>query len=407
MANDFKFGNKSIADILFGNKQVKQIWYGTKLIWEKIAKILRLDDDKKFVCIEYTPTVDTNITSLSVFVENGSTYGWTCILNSGGLCVAVKNDSGSSTETIYGLSANLITISSLGTPKLLAGRKYYICFKLSQWENANTKFAYYQNMTGNYKLCQIDGNTSVYTTLDLQTVPCVGNIYHLGEYDTSTKVFTPSTYYGSDCTAQTLFVWKGNYINNQFAAANLTLYNKRDMSKFRCLINDTMLNNCNSDMQRLALIYYIAGNTLGNEIAWGAINNYSTGITVNGVNMFTAGNWKFYKTNGNTTKNHITSMTPITEEPQNPEQFAIYYKGQTSSGWLDANGNPITDEMVVAWTGSCWEFASAWNVEFDTVSDYTLETAVENEGGYGVQPFNSTDVSTDKKYYLRINGNEV
>ena len=411
MANDFKFGNKSIADILFGNKQVKQIWYGTKLIWEKIQKLLALDNDNKFICIEYKPTVDTTVSSLSVFIDTGTSYGWTCILNECGLCVAVKNESGTSSATIYGLSANLVTVSSMGSPKLLAGRKYYIAFKISQWDQNNTKFAYYQGMSGNYKICQVDGGASIYTSLDLQSIPCVGSIYHLGQYNIDTKIFTPSTFYGSECTADTLFIWKGGYVNNTFQTAKHAMYNKRDMSKFRCLITDGMLNSfegqANANMKKLAFIYYVAGNTSGNEIGWGATSNYSSGITVNGVNMFTAGNWKIYKTNGNTTKNHITSMTPITEEPQNPEQFAIYYKGQTSSGWLDANGNPITNEMVVAWTGSCWEFASSWNVEFDTVSDYTMETAVEIEGNYISDNFNAVDVSTDKKYYLRINGNEV
>lgn len=411
MANDFKFGNKNIPNILFGNKQVKQIWYGTKLIWEKIQKLLTMDNDKKFICIEYIPTVDTTISSLSVFIETGTSYGWSCILNECGLCVAKKNESGTSSTTIYGLPANLVTVSSMGSPKLLAGRKYYIVFKISQWDSSNTKFAYYQGMSGNYKICKIDGGISVYTSLDLQSIPCVGSIYHLGTYDSNTKEFTPSTYYNSECVAQTLFAWKGGYINNQFGSTYTAMYNKRDMSKFRCLITDGMLNSfnnqSNADMKRLAFIYYAAGNTEGNEIAWGATSNYSSGITVNGVNMFTAGNWKIYKTNGNTVKNHITSMTPITEEPQNPEQFSIYYKGKTTTGWLDANGNPITGEMVVAWTGSCWEFASHWEQEFDTVSDYTLETAVEKIEEYNSVAFNTADLHTDKKYYLRINGNEV
>lgn len=35
MANDLKFGNKTIKDMFFGNKTVKAIYLGTTLVWEK------------------------------------------------------------------------------------------------------------------------------------------------------------------------------------------------------------------------------------------------------------------------------------------------------------------------------------------------------------------------------------
>lgn len=407
MANSVTFGTKRFLDVLLGNRAVKQLWLGSHLIWEKVGKLLALDSDKKFICIEYIPAVDTNVSSLSVFIKNGTSYGWTCILNECGLCVAVKNESGTSSATIYGLSANLITVSSFGSPKLLAGRKYYIAFKISQWDSSNTKFAYYQGMSGNYKICEISGVTSVCTQVDLQTVPCVGSIYHLGTYDSNTKTFSPSTYYGSECTANTLFIWRGGYINNQFKGSDLAMCNYRDMSKFRCLITDAMLLNCSSDMQRLALIYYIMGNTENNEIAWGCQNNYQNGITVNGVNMFNKGVWKIYKASGSMGVNHVTSMTPLTAEPVNKDYFGIYYKGQTSSGWLDEHGDPITSEMVVVWFGDHWGFAGDWEREFSSVNDYTFETAADTIADYSTQGFNATNISTDKKYYLRINGNEV
>ena len=412
MANSVTFGTKRFLDVLLGNKQVKQIWLGTKLIWEKIRKVLLRDDSEKYICIEYIPETDVTIESLSVFLQAGSAYGWTWILNGCGLCVALKsNSAGRESTTLYELTGELVTISSWGTPKLLAGRKYYIAYKNNQWENQSaSNFSYYQGLTGNYKNFAINGNVAVYTQKDLQSIPFIGDFYNLGVYNTSTKEFTPSDFYSSECSSNVFFVWHGGDVDGiAFSNSRNPMYTSHDMTKMRGMITDGMLNACSNDMQRLALIYYIAGNAEGNEIGWGARYNYPNGITINGTQMFNDGVWSIYKTTSNIVKNHITSMTPITTEPSSPEQFSIYYKGQTSSGWNDSGGNPITNEAVVAWTGSCWEIATHWEVEFTLQTD-TLKNSVEivegNEGNYAGN-FNDATLYTDKKYYLRINGNEV
>lgn len=414
MANTVTFGTKRFLDVLLGNKAVKQLWWGTHLIWEKIGKVLLRDDSEKYICIEYIPETDVTIDSLSVFLQAGSAYGWTWILNGCGLCVALKsNSAGREGTTLYGLSGELVTISSLGTPKLLAGRKYYIAYKNNQWQTQSaSNFSYYQGSTGKYKNLEINGNVTVYSQRDLQSIPCVGDFYSLGSYDTSTHEFTPSDFYGSGCVANVFFVWHGGDVNGiAFGNSRNPMYTSHDMTKMRGMITDTMLNACSNDMQRLALIYYMVGNVEGNEIAWGAQYNYPNGITVNGTQMFTNGIWSIYKGSGNITKNHITSMTPITAEPDHSGLVLgdIYYKGATSSGWLDANGNPITQEMVVSWTGSAWKFADKWTYEFTVQTDKlsnTIEMVEGNEGNYAGN-FNDATLYTDKKYYLRINGNEV
>lgn len=410
MANSVTFGTKRFLDVLLGNRAVKQLWWGSHLIWERIGKLLALDDSDKMICIEYVPDTDVTISSFSIFIEDGTVNGWSCILNSAGLCLVTKSGNGTAQETIYGLTARISTVTSLGNPKLLAGRKYYIGFKIEQYNNDNTKFANYQGTSGNYKIFNIS-NFSVGQTPDLETIPAVGDIEHAGIFNTTTKELTVSSFYGSECNAQTIFVWKNSSIQIQNALErNFATLTKYDLRKFRCLVTGDMLNSCSSDMQRLALIYYLIGNTSGNEIAWGPqYSSYQNGLTVNGVTMFNDGLWTFYRANGNTTRNHITSMTPITTEPSNPEQFAIYYKGQTTSadGWLDKDHNPITDEMVVAWTGEYWEFASHWNTEFDTVSNSNFSNIFEKYGDYNTDNFNQAALNTDKKYYLRINGNEV
>lgn len=409
MANSVTYGTKGFLDVLLGNKQVKQLWLGDKLIWEKIRKLLVLDDSEKMICIEYVPAADVTVSSFSVFIEDSTVNGWSCILNSAGLCLVTKSGNGNTEETIYSLTAETNTVTSIGDPKLLAGRKYYIGFKIEQHNQNNTRFAYYQGTSGNYKIFNI-ANVTTTQTPDLQTIPAVGDIGHAGIFDTTTKELTVSPFYGSDCNAQTLFVWKNTSFSTETLIPYMATLTKYDMRKFRCLVTNDMLSSCSSDMQRLALIYYLIGNTSGNEIAWGPqYGSYQNGITVNGVTMFNSGLWTFYRANSNTTKNHITSMTPITTEPSNPEQYAIYYKGQTTAadGWRDAQNNPITSEMVVAWTGSAWEFASNWAVEFDVVANSNFLNIFEKCGDYNTDNFNRAALYTDKKYYLRINGNEV
>ena len=101
MANSVTYGTKGFLDVLLGNKQVKQLWLGTKLIWEKISKLLVLDDSEKMICIEYVPETDVTVSSFSVFIDDSTVNGWSCILNSAGLCLVTKSGNGNAEETIY------------------------------------------------------------------------------------------------------------------------------------------------------------------------------------------------------------------------------------------------------------------------------------------------------------------
>ena len=409
------FNTLNTEDIYFGNASVQSVYYGSTLVWEKIRKVLQWDDSAKFICIEYVPSVDTTVSDLTFLVETPTSYGWTWILNEVGLCVARRdNASGTGTQqNFYGVTAYPETVSSLGSPVLLAGRKYYIQFKNFQWEpdDSKVKMPYYQSpLTGNYKEFVINGNVSKSTTYDLNTVPAVGYIHHLGQLNTSTWAFTPSDFYGSNVNVGTLFAWFGGDINTtEFKASPYPSYANHDMRNMRFMITDQWLNDATNDMKRLALIYYLIGQNPGAEFIWGSQYNYSSGISPNGTSMFYDGLWTIYKATGNLSKNHITSMTPITQEPTNKELGDLYYKGVTTAadGWLDKDGNPITQEMVVAWGGGAWEFASNWRYEFDVVSSYTGKTCISTIQDNYAALFNNATLYTGKKYYLSVNGNEV
>lgn len=410
-----KVGNKGIADILVGNRAVAAIYRGATLVWQKIQKLLNFDNEQKYICIEYTPNYDTTITSISVFNNEENSYTgavdrvW--ILNECGLCVAMGTEqSGKTQTTIYELNGWLKTKSSMGSPKLLGGQKYFICFKGSQW-NSPLTFAYYQGQQGNYKIFNVDGNLTVYTTYDLQSIPAVGSINLLSDF------------YNSKVENNRIFTWAAPALTQGIFSINgienpYPFISKRDMTKVKFIVNDNDLNNIgNSNQTKLyAYIYYIIGKNPGAEIIfdtsyWNIGFNINTG---NGTttNVMNNNKGKFFKIYNDITENQITSMTPITENPYNGPGtvpwYSIYYKAPNCT-WNQPDGvsdAAITDEAVLIWRGK-WEYATGWEFVFVEDTNYTLNNCAEKIDNSQAKDFNKITISTDKKYYLRINGNEV
>lgn len=395
------FNRANTADLYFGNRSIDSVYCGNTLVWRKIQNILKFDSSEQYVCIEYVPTVDVNLNDISVFQTSSSVHGWTFILNECGLCVARKTENGSTRTVIYTLDGFLKTASSFGSPKLLANRKYYICYKTQQW-NSTSNFAYYQGQVGNYKLYKVEGGVDVYTGYDLQSVPCVGSASSVNEL--------------RNVPANTLFTWRGPALGNSFvpnengAESPYPFYSQKDLSHLQYIFTDSDFNSLSDDEERYAFVYYKMGNVEGNEVAFNT-SYWDRGFSINGTTVFGTNAKKFYKAKGIMTQNHITSMTPITTEPSNPAQFDLYYKGTTSSGWLDINGNPITNRGVVIRNYSqghgYWEHATAWTYEFEADSTYNgtnyLVQIYDNEA----VKFNKATLHTDKKYYLRVNNTEV
>lgn len=63
----------------------------------------------------------------------------------------------------------------------------------------------------------------------------------------------------------------------------------------------------------------------------------------------------------------------ITAEPSNPSAGYVYWKGTTTSGWINQWGGSITEECLVKWGGSSW-------IKVDThqEGDYFTTTAASN-----------------------------
>lgn len=389
------FGNKNIKDIFFGNKAITAIYRGSTLVWQRIKKILIGWYDTNNYCFEYIPDHDITLSDISVLGQYYGTGGICRVINECGLCMVYKNGCGVEGDvTIYTLTGNLRTFSSLGTVTLYANNKYYISFR---GNNDGMYVAKYQGLTGNYKsFSNLDNWNSTYS--GAATHRCEG----------SATTFEEICQKHSNC----YFIWRGQLNNpgsmvpNDNGTANpYTFLLNRDMSKVKHLFTDGEFNNVpvgsyNDDMARYAYIYYIMGSTEGDEFIMNT-NYWNQGFNIGGTTVFNNNQNKIYKLSGNMSKNHITSMTPITTEPTTRNLGDVYYKGDVS--W---SSGP-TGRAVVAWNGSAWEYATGISTEWTEDSQYNATNYCTKIDDYRVTDFNRLSVQSGDKFYLQINGGEI
>lgn len=406
MANDFKFGNKTIKDLFFGNKAVTAIYFGANLVWQKIKKILQFGNNE-LIGIEFIPDNDIILNSISIFQNDTNANGWTWICHESGFCVARQTSNGTSPNTeLYGLTGTLKTISSLGSIKLYQGQKYYIFYKQNQWDSTGSQFAYYQGQTGNYKVGGIDGNITVSTkgeTIDDTTYLYTDQTKfpYKGTFglDTSDSNTVKTFLLNKGLTKRSTFTWNGAYCgepsldgpnNQQTYIVNTNLTNV-------ITITQEELNDYSTSVQKYAYVMMRAGTNVGRCIRYMHTNS----IQWESIDMF-GGPDKLYEIQWPMYNNKITSMTPVTfAAPSNPNDYDTYYK---ASG-VDWGG--ITDEAVVIWVNGNWVKATNWTADF-TKYDWGNSGIIRKiTTEYLENQTLKFTVNNDKKYYLRINGNEV
>ena len=395
MANNFKFGNHNIANALFGNRAVKAIYYGSQLIWQKIAKRLLLDDSRKSVFIEYTPSETVTLSSVSFFQQDSFTNGCTYVIHESGYCIAiVSHQNGESETTIYDLTANLKTVSSLGSPTLYAGQKYYFLLAQHQYPSSDQYRdinAYFQNEQGNYKIFTDYGNYAVELTyVDYETYPYKGWI---GSSD-MTEEEKKNAILNGNLTKNSLFTWNGGYIGPGTLNVLYTHKMNTNLNNVITITNDE-ISQYSTDAAKYAYVLYRAGTNVGRCIRY--LGNST--LSYEGTSMFQRD--CFYELEWPMASNKITSMTPVTQQPSNPQTYDMYYKGDTT-GSGDWSG--ITEEAVVIYVNGSWQKAKNWTAEFD---EFTWGTITSTNQQYYHKNFLAATKYSDKKYYLRVNGNEV
>lgn len=394
------FNSKNPDSIFFGNKAAAAIYRGSTLVWQRIKKILK-DSFVKFECYEIIPKTDITLSSISYLGQHQYTHTKFRLLNEVGLCIAYCAENGCEYNVpIYGLTGTLKTSVGLGTITLFANNKYYLNIKGINYDDGMTA-AKYEGITSVLKTFNNIANVNGVHSSTAWQHTCVGTASSFSEI--CQKVPASNGSY---------FVWKGNSPGNNMMPTDSGVGNpypyllKRNMSKVKKVFTDSDFSQGN-DIARYAFIYYTMGNTPGDEFIMNVGNGYGQGFAVTpgqsgNRNVFTNCKHKIYKLSGNMSKNHITSMTPITDEPSNKELGDIYYKASGVT-WTGS----VSDRAVVAWNGTSWEIATNWEAVFEADSSYNATNYCEKIANNEAKDFNLISETTGEKCYFRLNDIEV
>lgn len=431
----FKFGNESIADAYFGTHSVKQIYFGNVLIWEKGGTARTLVAGDKLVAIQYKPTSDIYVQTIEIFTtsnQGNNDKARVKILHESGLYIAAFNaDNGPDSATEYQLAGYKRYVNNQNV-LLKGGKTYYIIYQHGEdtfW------LAYFDGENGVYKEYNNDRDTV--TTTDITTLGTYG-----GEAsDLSTVV---------PLSENDFFVWEGsNTIFEQHAcfvrsdASNGKPYKGElgvDTSNIRAediiafcamSVDDSfrfMPQNGPIFSGRFA---YKSSNTPSNVTDYGSkntaalrlanllkdIKSYTSALCTTGPSSWEYG-WNAFDIIGHVFKmqsgytSQISSLTPIDTLPTNPINGGFYFiKGGTISG--------DNDDNVYYYDGS-WQKVYNYTTLSSmidnsvTYGDYMTEIGTSDDlvkqkiSGEGVISNTLRSATTgNRKYYLKINGNEV
>lgn len=395
------FNSKGMASIHFGNHSVASVYRGATLVWKKIQKLLETGYIGGNDCQEIIPDRDIELTDISVLAQyNNASDLYVRIVNECGILIAQSNVNGVEPDvTAYNVTGFLNTVTSLGTPTLFKGNKYYINFKKGNNDNGSFNAYRFQGETGNYKN---------YSNISQMTL--VSGAGARKCYGTCTN-FTQLT---SNVQPDGYFAWTGGAMGESMLPRNgdsqhpYAYLLKRNMSKVKHVFTNSEFGDVGgSDIKKYAYIFYTMGQTEGDEFIMNAGSYWGAGFRIDpndqNTKYFTNNQYKIYKLTGSMGVNHITSMTPIDNEPTNPEYGAIYYKSSANT-W----GN-ISAEAVVAWTGS-WVIATDVSREWTADNDYDATNYCEKiypNNGWTIDEFNAIPVEQGSKWYIKANNIEV
>lgn len=427
------------------------------LVWKWMNASLVAGDHN--VAIEYIPSVDTVLNSVSIFTASGNnqttTSGKLRVVHESGLCVS--GDSGDVVETnvtIHGLTGTKHTMSNLQNNTLYAGQKYYIVYNGTSASDYYP--AYFSGVSGNYKdniaITQDNFETTKYYQVEPGPTP-----KWVAVLTDSMPIF--------HLTEGQWFIWNGSASvgMNRYRAYRRTSVGTQ--YQFAGIIGDPSVQG---DRFLLSYAEALVGKPYNSEFIWYVGANeqlgttygdiYSKSLNCNSSNTAVAdtsdessneryvalanilygfGIGKTYVISGNgqlyynrvsgylyTLKSgytsKITSLTPLTSVPTNPQVNEIYYLSQsissinqTAAHVFLGNGNwsaitfdnfgtyldygNFVDKGLLTRVGS----------NSDLVEEVRTDSgSVDVQYGYH-EMVDDTTGSNDKKYYLEINGHEV
>ncbi len=345
------------------------------------------------VAIEYVPTLDITVNSIEIFTSQttSATTGRIKILHECGLYVGAIDGNGEDAITErYNLTGRPRTVSNVGVT-LYAGKKYYIVFQNST--NETYYPTYFQNETGNYK---VYANASEAQGINVADLSALGNF--LGGFSPSRHPTKDDKAYLLSLNTNDSVVYLG-YNNTQWNPALIGGHFYRRKNKTYNNVTNVNITSGNDN--------YKAAKLFGN------IKKYTTiiqnGSLTNGsdydgsIAQMATGYTSYIDVDANNEPIALTSL------PSNP-QDGLYYIDAT----VLPDGRQSLDYEFVVYHNNTWDRVGRYYMDQNTIANYISYPDWWNKDfedmnvNYTVDGnFNGITLSTDKKFYLKINGKEV
>lgn len=412
------------------NTDLLLVW---RRYWEEQKTLVAGD---KLVAIEYVPTNDITVNSIEIYTtsnQGDNNNARVKILHESGLYIAAFNsDNGPDAAEIYNLSGYKRYVNNQSVV-LKSGKKYYIVYQHDDANPGENTFwpAYFQNENGNYK--EYSNNKDTVTTTDISSfgdynsdISNLDDVFELSENDFfywtgSTSIMdnalfvrsnkgngteyqgilgNDSTY--TEITKNDIVTWLGYSINDSYRWSiggyqNLTWKDYYYKSKSSTGMTQTdLVTGLNNDAEKIATLM-MAVKTSGSKTIGIDGPAYWFNISVIG---------RIFSLKSGFTV-HINNLTPVSPSSITPQEGDIYYLSGEA---------PVYNAGVYLYTNNDWKYISdlttVLNIEYlDTymtdigaVADLTKQ---KFSGDSVITDIRTTQVQTNRKYYLKINGNEV
>ena len=427
-----------------------------KLIWLRDSTVLKvLVAGDTSVAIQYKPTADISVTDIGIFTAESITTRTAKIkvFHESGLCVAaVDGDVKTTGETLYELVGDKRD-TVINATTLYAGQTYYIIYYGGQNSDWDKKFypAYFQNSSGKgvYKEYYNNLNANDFTITDVsensqnfKPSMFVG-VFNLIETIFDLKENSWFSWYSGQSQVQNMKngdLYKRTNVGSSYTfsgiVGNQTEYNhdlsKEDMIKLIGLPYNSMFVWCVTNIQGITnnniyakvedtwnaptVTYDGPDGTNNTDLLPGLVALYAAnqGTTGNNLALCLSGvAYQHQYKAGSTIKlvsgvrNFVSSTTPETTLPANPQNGDVHYFAEGVYGnagiyVYDGNG----------WFAPNMYYRSPLENGSESIADWltlvgTTEDFLTKVGSVPDVNFLAADENTSRKYYLKINGNEV
>lgn len=426
----------------------------THRVWEYKNALLVAGSSN--VAIEFSPSADTTLGSVSIFATGNNpaqTSVKVYVVHESGLCVSKGSGDTVSQMTLYGLSGYKHTINLLNNNKLFAGEKYYIIYQ----SNSASDFypAYFQNENGNYK----NG-----VTVESLADPNISDYYQIETGNAATFAGVLMSSQGIfSIPASKWFAWgdgegvglskyrmyRRTNVGSEYQFVGVIGVPNNQTEFEASHAQDLLDKPANGDF----IWYCTTGGNPGIGLTYGDIyTKYtSTGTVYTNANtkvvdvdtqssnreteianilyglsqksnVLTGGGNYFYNRMGgyivtlkSSYTNKVTSSTPLTSLPSNPQSNEIYYLSNSISS-INTTGAYVYNGSWTLLNFDNWTtYLNATDIgsaltRVGSNTDFLEEIRIDNntvDVNQTLKGCFDTSVSTDKKFYLEINGNEV